>query len=142
MTAFILGQGMSDISVGGNISAGGDVVLGDNNKNGSKLWVDSSSDELREDFYYRKKLLSSERVSKWKRIAIAGLVVGAIAAVAAVYFYLVGQANLSSLIMGGAGIFMAFATMKVTETPTDFEQRQMASLNEIRTLLRERGERV
>jgi hypothetical protein len=62
--------------------------------------------------------------------------------VAAVYFYLIGQSNLSSLIMGGAGIFMAFATMKVTETPTDFEQRQMASLNEIRTLLRERGEKV
>jgi hypothetical protein len=50
---------MSDISVGGNISAGGDVVLGDNNKSGSKLWVDCSSDELREDFCYRKKLLKT-----------------------------------------------------------------------------------
>lgn len=133
---------MNSIQAGGSINAGGDIIVGNNNTSGSKLWVDCSNDELREDFHHRKKLLRDERLSKWKRIAIVWLAVGTIAAVAAVYFYLVGQSNLSGLIMGGAGIFMAFATMKVTETPTDFEQRQMASLNEIRTLLRERGEKV
>jgi len=133
---------MSDISVGGGISAGGDVVLGDNNKNGSKLLVDCSSDELRKDFAYREELLRDERTIKWKRIAVAWLVVGTIAALAAIYFHMVGKDNLSSLVMGGAGIFMAFATMKVIENPTDFEQRQMFALQEIRTLLKERRERI
>lgn len=133
---------MNSIQAGGSVNAGRDIILGNNNTSGSKLWVDCSSDELREDFHRRKKLLRDESLSKWKRIAIVWLAVGIIAAVAAVYFYLVGQSNLSGLIMGGAGVFMAFATMKVTETPSEFEQRQMNSLKEIKTLLKERGQRV
>lgn len=130
------------IQAGGSINAGGDIIVGSNNTNVSKLWVDCSNDELREDFYYRKKLLREETTSKWKRIALVWLAVGAIAAVAAIYFYATGNTNLSGLVMGGAGIFMAFATIRVTEQPNTFEQRQISSLNEIKTLLKERGERI
>lgn len=131
---------MSNINFDGNISAAGDIIIGDNNKNNSKLWINCSSEELREDFHYRKKLLNHERVGKWKIIAIAWIVVGLAAVMAAVYFYFTNQPNLSSLIMGISGIFMAFATIKIMERPTDFEQRQILALNEIKILLKERGE--
>lgn len=109
---------MSEIKVEGNISAGGDVVLGDNNKNVARLWVDCSSDELREDFYFRKKLLRDSTFGKWKRMAIGWLVVGCSAGFVAIYFYVAGNSNLSGLIMGGAGMLLALASVKVVDTPT------------------------
>ena len=133
---------MSEIKVEGNISAGGDVVLGDNNKNVARLWVDCSSDELREDFYFRKKLLRDSTFGKWKRMAIGWLVVGCSAGFVAIYFYVAGNSNLSGLIMGGAGMLLALASVKVVDTPTQFEVRQMNSLAEIKMLLKERGERI
>jgi hypothetical protein len=65
--------------------------------------------------------------------------IGCVLGIAAIWFYYQGNPNLSSLVLGLGGFGTAFASIKVLEQPTEFEARQMAVLNEIRHILRERG---
>ena len=129
---------MRDFNVGNNLNVNGDLHINDNS-NQSKLFIDCSNNELFEERIHRKNLLSSERKSKWKRMAIAWLGIGCVLGIAAIWFYYQGKSNLSSLVLGLGGFGTAFASIKVLEQPTEFEARQMAALNEIRQILRERN---
>lgn len=40
-----------------------------------------------------------------------------------------------------AGVIVGIKTLQASDTPTDFEKRQLLTLQEISTLLRERGVR-
>ncbi len=84
-------------------------------------------------------VLSRERKRKFKRLAFAWLVSGIVLAAGALWFYANGQSNFSSLLLGFGGLAVAFASVKVFEQPTEFEQRQLAALKEIHHILRERG---
>ena len=133
---------MNNLQVGGNINAGGNIIVGNDNSTHSKLWINCSNDELREDFKYRKKLLRDETLGKWKRFANFWLIIGVAVGIISIYFYFSGNANLSGLLMGGAGILCALSGFKFAEKPNEFELRQMEAINEIKMLLKERGEKV
>lgn len=129
---------MRDFKVGNDLHVEGNLHINDNS-NQSKLYIDFSNDELLDARIYRTELLSGERKSKWKRIAIAWLGIGITLGLAAIWFHFQDKPNLSSLTLGIGGLMTAFATVKVTEHPTEFEARQMAHLDEIRFNLKERG---
>ena len=129
---------MRDFNVGNNLDVKGDLHINDNS-NQSKLLIDCSNDELLDERNHRKDLLSSERKSKWKRMAIVWLGAGCILGIIAIWFYFQDKPNLSSLVLGIGGLLVAFASVKIFEHPTEFEARQVHALNEIRLILRERG---
>lgn len=73
----------------------------------------------------------------WKFFAFSALLL----LVAAGWFYIQGTMNAVTFLTGVAGVMIGMATLQQAERQTPFEQRQIAALNEIHTLLRERGSR-
>jgi hypothetical protein len=129
---------MRDFKAGRDINVGGDVHIHDGSTQ-PKLLVLCSNEELLDERAHRKVVLSGERKRKIKRIAFAWLVSGVVLTAGAVWFYANGQSNFSSLLLGFGSLAVAFASIKVFEQPSDFEQRQLAALKEIHHILRERG---
>ena len=70
---------------------------------------------------------------------MAWVVLAAMLGIASLWFYSQGNTNLSSLVLGLGGLAGCFASIKVFDEPNQFEQRQIAALNEIHMILRERG---
>lgn len=129
---------MRDFKAGRDINVEGDVHINDNSTQ-PKLLVICTNEELLEERNHRKVLLSQERKAKWKRLALAWLVVAIGLGVVSIWLYFNGKKDLSSLLLGLGGIVLGIASIKVLEKPNIFEQRQLAALNEIRLILRERG---
>lgn len=129
---------MRDFRAGGDINVGGDVHIIDNSYQ-PKLLAMCTIDELLEERRHRARLLEQERGAKWKRLVIGWAFLAAVGGALSLYFYFQGDTNLSSLVLGLGGLAGAFGSMKVLEQPTEFEARQIAALNEIAMLLRERG---
>jgi len=129
---------MRDFKAGRDINVGGDVHIHDESSH-PKLLVLCSNEELVDERVHRKAVLSGERKHKFKRLAFVWLVSGVVLAVGALWFYATGRSNFSSLLLGFGGLAIAFASVKVFEQPTEFEQRQLAALKEIHHILRERG---
>lgn len=120
----------------------GDVTIQDNhNTNEYKLLIHCNNEELRAEEKHRRKILNHERTRKnsvaWKFLGSAGLML----LIAAAWFLIQNQMNLVSFLTGAASILVGYATLQQAGKPTDFEQRQIAVLNEINALLRERGVR-
>lgn len=129
---------MRDFKAGRDINVGGDVHIHDESFQ-PKLLILCSNEELFDERFHRKAVLSGERKRKLKRLAFAWLFSGIVLAAGALWFYVNGQSNLSSLLLGFGGLAVAFTSVKVFEQPTEFEQRQLAALKEIHHILRERG---
>ncbi len=129
---------MRDFKAGRDINVEGDVHIVDNSVQ-PKLLVVCTNEELFAERAHRDALLSQERKAKWKRLAVAWAVLGAILGLASLWFYLKGDTNLSSLILGLGGLAVGFASVKALERPNEFEERQIAALREIKMILRERG---
>ena len=120
----------------------GDVTINDNSENSEyKLLIHCNNEELLHEEAHRKQLLRNERSRKnrvtWKLLAVAALLL----LVAAGWFYIQGSMNAVTLLLGAAGVMTGMATLQQADKQTPFEQRQIAVLNEIHTLLRERGAR-
>jgi hypothetical protein len=120
----------------------GDVTINDNSSNNEyKLLANCSNEELRYEEKHRRALLNKERSRKynifWKSLAFSAILL----LVAACYFYILDEMNTVTLAIGAAGIMIGMASLKQSDIVTNFEQRQIATLNEIHTLLRERGVR-
>ncbi|KVC82466.1 hypothetical protein WL02_02105 [Burkholderia ubonensis] len=128
---------MRDFNVGGDIVAGGDVHIVDASEQ-PKFLVSCTTPELRAEREHRKALLSQEQWRKIKVIGLFWLVAGTCLAVSALYFYAIGNTNLASVLIGLGGLAMMAITVKVVDEPTEFEQRQLGALAEIRHILRER----
>lgn len=129
---------MRDFKAGRDINIGGDVHIHDQSTQ-PKLLVLCTNEELFDERAHRKVVLSDERKRKFKRLAFAWIVSGVVLSAGALWFYVNGQSNFSSLLLGLGGLAVAFASVKVFEQPTEFEQRQLATLKDIRHILRERG---
>ena len=129
---------MRDFKAGRDINVGGDVHIHDESSQ-PKLLVLCTNEELFDERIHRKSVLAGERKRKFKRLASAWLFSGVVLAGGALWFYANSQANFSSLLLGLGGLAVAFASVKVFEQPTEFEQRQLAALKEIHHILRERG---
>mgnify|MGYP001260778373 CR=1 FL=1 len=118
----------------------GDVNINDNSNNSEyKLLINCSNEELVREEAHRQNLLSDERSRRlgitWKFLGLSALLLLA----AAGWFYIKGAVDTASLIIGGAGVLVGIATLQRADKPAAFEQRQLATISEIRTLLRERG---
>ncbi len=129
---------MRDFKAGRDINVGGDVYIRDESSQ-PKLLVLCTNEELSDERTHRKAVLSGERKRKFKRLTFTWLFSGIVLSAGALWFYANGQSNFSSLLLGFGGLAVAFASVKVFEQPTEFEQRQLAALKEIHHILRERG---
>lgn len=120
----------------------GNVNINDNSSNSEyKLLINCSNEELEQEESHRKELLSDER-SKKNAITLRLLGIAATLLLAAAgWYYIKGAIDIASLIVGAAGVLVGLGTLQNADKPTDFEQRQIATIQEIRTLLRERGAR-
>jgi len=120
----------------------GDVTIQDNSDNNEyKLLIHYNNEELLAEEKHRREVLNKERSRKnsviWKFLGLSGLML----LVAAVWFLIQNEMNLVSFLTGAAGVLTGFATLQQADKSTPFEQRQVAALNEINALLRERGAR-
>ncbi|MEX2964651.1 hypothetical protein [Microbulbifer sp. TYP-18] len=120
----------------------GDITINDNSKNNEyKLLIHCNNEELLHEELHRKQLLRNERSRKngitWKFLAFSAFLL----LVAGGWFYIQGAMNTVTLLVGAAGVMTGMATLQQADKKTSFEQRQIATLNEIHTLLRERGVR-
>jgi hypothetical protein len=129
---------MRDFRAGGDINVGGDVHIIDNSAQ-HKLLIQCSNDELFDEREFRSRALKQETKEKWKRIATAWVGIAVVSCGVSLYLYITGDSTLAGLVLGGAGVAASLASVKVLENPNEFEARQMAALNEIRMILKERG---
>ncbi|MDK9723146.1 MAG: hypothetical protein OEL53_18440 [Rhodospirillales bacterium] len=129
---------MRDIKAGRDINVQGDVNFVDNSFQ-PKLLAACSIDELYIERRHRNQLLSRERSRIWKIAGVVWFASLVLIGIAATIFYFQGKANLSSFVLGLAGLAGVIAGAKATEKPSVFEQRQLDALEEIGLLLRERG---
>lgn len=124
----------------GNIH--GNVTINDNSEtNEYKLLIHCNNEELFHEESHRRELLRNERSRKngimWKFLAFSALLF----LVAAGWFYIQGTMNTVTFLIGAAGVMTGMATLQQADKPTSFEQRQIAALNEIHMLLKERSVR-
>lgn len=129
---------MRDFNAGRDINVGGDIHIHDESSQ-PKLLILCTNQELFDERAHRKEVLACERKQKFKRLVFFWLLSGVVLSALALWFYVTGNSNLSSLLLGFGGLAIAFASVKVFEQPTEFEQRQLAALKEIHHILRERG---
>lgn len=129
---------MRDFKAGRDIKVGGDIHIKSESPQPKHLSM-CTNEELIEELDHRRTLLSNERKRQWKSIAIMWLVCGVALSIVALWFYFKGDPNLSSMILGFGGLAVGFASIKVFEQPSVFEDRQLAALQEIKLILRERG---
>ena len=130
---------MHDFKAGHDINVGGDVYIHDESSQ-PKLLVQCTNEELYEERKYRKALLSGERKRKYKCILILWLCAEALVAGVALWYYVHGNTNLSSLIIGLGSFLMAMPFTQAFQS-TPIEQRQTDALQEIAMILHERGAR-
>lgn len=129
---------MRDFKAGRDINVEGDVHINDNSIQ-PKLLTVCTSEELFSERLHRQTLLSQERKAKWKRLAMSWIFIAVMLGVTSLWFYFKGDTNFSSLVLGLGGLAGCFASVKVLEKPNKFEARQIDALDEIKTILRERG---
>ena len=119
---------------------GGDVNIYDHSSD-HKLLIHCTNDELLEEEPHRQQLLRSERSRKngftLKFLALCGTLF----LIAAGWYYLQGQMNTVTLVLGVSSVLMTAATLQTTDKVTVFELRQINALREIEMILRERGVR-
>ncbi|MBN8413592.1 hypothetical protein [Halomonas litopenaei] len=120
----------------------GDVTINDNSENSVyKLLIHCNNEELLHEEAHRNQLLRDERSRKngvtWKFLAFLALLL----LVAAGWFYIQGSMNAVTFLIGAASVMTGIATLQQADKQTPFEKRQIATLNEIHTLLRERDVR-
>lgn len=120
----------------------GDVTINDHSSvDEYKLLQHCNNEELLHEEDHRRKVLKKERVRKnsitWKFIAFSAFLL----LVAAGWFYFHGKMDAVTLFIGAAGVLTGMATLQQADKKTPFEKRQIETLNEIHTLLRERNVR-
>lgn len=132
---------MRDIHAGRDINVHGPVTVNDSSQAQYKLYIHCTNEELLEDEPVRLQNLNVERTAKLNRflgfVALAALLVFA----AATWYWINGKMDAFAFTSGVAGLMLGFASLKIWERPTEFEQRQVDALREIQLILRERGVR-
>ena len=130
---------MRDVNIGGQINAGRDVILNDSSQ--PKLLVQCNNDELVAEERHRHGVLKKERARRNGIFVKICIVAGALFLFAVIWAHIRGSTDLVSFMSGAAGILLAIANFKAMEKPSPFEARQVAALEEIHMILRERGVR-
>ena len=131
---------MRDIKADRDINVKGDMIVNDQSQE-YKLLIHCSNDELIAEEQHRHGVLEGERSAKLNRFMTALGIAATLLFIAGVWYWFRRNVDLFSFFTGGAGFIVGLASLKVYEKPTLFEQRQLAALQEIHMLLRERGAR-
>jgi hypothetical protein len=129
-----------DFNVGNDVNVQGDMIINDQSNN-YKLLIHCTNEELIEEEKLRKLNLKEEKTTKFKKFIFGFSVAGIIFFCAALIFWIKGDMNVYSLLLGFSSLFLAIQSIKFNEKPTEFEQRQLDALNEIQMILRERRQR-
>lgn len=129
---------MRDFNNGRDINVQGDFNVTDNSNNEHKLLANCSSDELLQERPFRMENIQLEQKRKVKRLIpyYGGCLL--LFVVAAGLAMLNGKQDLMTIIMGGASLFLGFATLKATLEPNEFQIEEQNAVNEISKLLRQR----
>ena len=130
---------MRDITTG-HIEAGRDVIFNDQS-NQPKLLIQCTNEELIQEEKHRRDLLDKERKKRGSFFAKIFIISGLLIVFAMIWAHFQGNTNLVTLLSGGMGIIMALANIKAMDARSVFEERQIAALEEIHMILRERGVR-
>lgn len=131
---------MRDIKAGRDIKVEGDMIVNDQSKQ-YKLLIHCSNEELIAEEQHRYRVLKGERRAKFNMFMTTLGIAATLLFIASVWYWFHGNIDLFSLLVGGAGFMACLASFKIYEKPSVFEQRQLAALQEIHMLLRERGVR-
>ena len=116
---------------------GGNIIINEP----PKLLVQCSNEELFVEEKHRKNLLRQERARKFS-ITIKFLFgVLLLCGIASIWCYIKGLNQLMGLVSILVPILIAGVTLQTMSNPTEFEQRQLATLNEISMILRDRSVR-
>ena len=98
-----------------------------------------TNDELIAEEKHRRDVLVKERGRRRSVFLRICMVASLLFLVAVLWAWFHGSPDLVSFISGGAGIRLEIGNFRAMEKPSRFEARQIAALQEINMILRERG---
>lgn len=129
---------MRDFNNGGDII--GNVTIHDNSVEYKPL-NQCSNEELAYEEKHRQDILNKEQDRKnsifFKFIGVSvGLCI-----IAFLWYSFSGGHSFASTALGASGVLLAFFSIGIVDTKTEFENRQISVLHEIHMLFRERGVR-
>lgn len=121
-------------------SIGGDANFHDHSGK-SRLLRDMSSDDLREERTFRLERRRIERRPRlrWATVLMAIAVIAL--ATCGILFAVTRQFDLANVLIALAGVLATIASLQLLAKPAKYERRHMQALEEIRDILRVRGER-
>lgn len=120
----------------------GDVNIIDNsNNNQFKLLIHCDNEELLHEEVHRWGLVKQERNKRLTGVLWIFAFCAVLLLIAAGWYFITGKMELINSLIGGAGVVVGLINLANADKPTEFEVRQLNTLKEINTLLRERGVR-
>jgi len=131
---------MKDVTAGRDITIDGDVSITNTANSEFKPLNECSSDELFDERRHRNGLLKDERRKKNRKIFTFIKIAFFVILILVIWYYFSNKIDLIMFLVALLGVVLPVSTaIKLSEVQTMFELRQIAALNEIAMLLRERG---
>lgn len=128
---------MRDFTNDGEITVHGDFNLTDNSRNERKLLSQCSVEELFEQRPYRKENIRIEQALKVKRLRPLYTLCLLLFVAAAAWTAINGRADLASVLMGGASVFVGYLSLKATIEPNEFQVIEQNAVDEINLYLKQ-----
>ncbi len=129
---------MCDFKAGHDIHIEGDVYINDQSHQPISL-VQCTNEELYAQRQYRKQRLAREKKRKIKRWAVLFLCGEVVLCGVALWYHMLGNTTLSSLLLGLGSIFLGLVALQyVVVEQNDLQQAHINALREIDLILRER----
>jgi hypothetical protein len=129
---------MRDFKAGHDIHIEGNVLITDQSNQPQSL-VQYTNERLYEEREQRMQGRSRERKRKIKICSVLGGCGEAILGGVALWFYLQGNVNLSSLILGFGSLAAVVFSLQYVYGRNEVEQRHVDAIRDIDVILRERG---
>ncbi|MEW5838991.1 MAG: hypothetical protein AB1717_09185 [Pseudomonadota bacterium] len=129
---------MRDFNNDGEINVHGDLNVTDNSQNEHKLLVHCSSDVLLQERPLRQENIRLEQARKVKRLKPFYALTLILAVAAAIWATVNGKADVATIIMGGAALFIGYQSLKATIEPNAFQNEEQQAVDEINKLLKQR----
>jgi hypothetical protein len=129
---------LRDFNNEGEINVQGDFNVTDNSHIVHKLYIHCSNEELLADRPFRAENIKIEQRKKVDRLKpLYGfslfLIFGA-----AIWALFQGKTDLISILMGGASAITGYGSLKATFEPNAFQLEELAAVNEISKILKQR----
>jgi hypothetical protein len=129
---------LRDFNNDGQISVNGDFNVVDHSHNEYKLLSHCTNEELLQERPFRKENIKLEQARKVKRLMPLYALTAILFVIAAGWATVNGKADLASLIIGAASIFLAFQSLKATVEPNAFQREEQNAVAEIHKILKQR----